>query len=59
MEEKLLYKIQVKGRVQGVGFRKQLNAYVEWRNKGPGVGFVESVTADAFPHPNTYLPGCF
>ena len=84
MEEILLYKIHVSGRVQGVGFRwsaaieakklgitgfvknlsngsvyieaegsrEQLNAYVEWCNKGPSFGFVESVTIEAFPHVN-------
>ncbi len=84
MEKKLLYKIHVTGRVQGVGFRwsavrearirgitglvknlsdgsvyieaegsvEQLNAFVEWCRKGPGMGFVESVTADPFPPAN-------
>lgn len=84
MEEKLLYKIHVTGRVQGVGFRwsaaseakyrgikgfvknlsngsvyieaegsrEQLNAYVEWCKKGPGLGFVESVKANPFPPVN-------
>ncbi|HUS86326.1 MAG TPA: acylphosphatase [Bacteroidales bacterium] len=79
MEETLLYKILVTGRVQGVGFRwsaarearnrgikgfvknlsngsvyieaegsgKQLNAYVEWCKKGPGISFVESVNTEA------------
>jgi len=84
MEEKLLYKIHVTGRVQGVGFRwsasreaknlgikgliknlsngsvyieaegsgEQLNEYVEWCKKGPGFGFVESVTIDVFTPAN-------
>jgi len=78
METKLLYKILVTGRVQGVGFRwsavreaknlgikgfvknlsngsvyieaegsrEQLNAYVDWCKKGPGFGYVESVSTD-------------
>jgi acylphosphatase len=81
MEEKLLYKIYITGRVQGVGFRwsaaneaknigikgfvknlsngnvyieaegsrEQLNAFIEWCKKGPGFGFVESVSADPAP----------
>jgi acylphosphatase len=79
MIAKLLYKIQVKGLVQGVGFRwsaareakargingfvknlsdgsvyieaegteLQLNAYVEWCKRGPGL--VESVSTEIFP----------
>ena len=82
MEEKLLFKIHVKGQVQGVGFRwsaarearnrgikgyvknlsngsvyieaegfrEQLNPYVEWCKKGPGL--VESVNVDILPHIN-------
>ena len=84
MEEKLLYKIHVRGRVQGVGFRwssvrearnrgikgfvknlsdgsvyieaegsiRQLNSFVEWCKKGPGLGFVDSVNVDTFPPVN-------
>jgi acylphosphatase len=84
MEEKLLYKIHVRGRVQGVGFRwsavrearkngitgfvknqsdgsvyieaegsrAQLKAFVEWCKDGPGIGHVESVTADPYPPVN-------
>lgn len=80
MEGKLLYKIHVTGRVQGVGFRwsaarqanarnitgfvknlpdgdvyieaegnrEQLDAFVEWCKKGPGSGFVETVTVNCF-----------
>ena len=82
MEKKLLYKIEVRGWVQGVGFRwrtaiearnrgikgyvknlpdgnvhieaegsgEQLNAFVEWCKKGPGI--VESVNVDIFPPVN-------
>lgn len=81
MDEKLHYKINVMGHVQGVGFRwsasrearnrgikgfvknlsngsvyieaegpiKELNSFVEWCKKGPGIGFVESVTIDTLP----------
>ena len=84
MEDKLLYKIHVRGRVQGVGFRwsairaadkhgitgfvknmpdgsvyieaegsiRQLNAFVDWCIKGPGIGYVESVTTDSYPPVN-------
>jgi acylphosphatase len=84
MKQKLLYKIHVTGRVQGVGFRwsaanearyrgitgyvknlsngsvyieaegseEQLDAYLEWCKKGPGPGYVETVTADTFPPVN-------
>jgi acylphosphatase len=84
MEEKVLYKIYVSGRVQGVGFRwsavrtarnkgitgfvknlpdgrvyieaegtkMQLDAFVEWCMKGPGIGFVQSVVTDAYPPVN-------
>jgi acylphosphatase len=80
METKLLYKIQVSGHVQGVGFRwnalrearrceikgfvknlsdgkvyieaegypEQLASFVEWCRKGPGRGYIESVTVDSF-----------
>ena len=75
MSQKILYKIVVKGRVQGVGFRwnaaneavrrdltgfvrnlsdgsvyieaegtrEQLDSYVEWCRKGPGLSVVKSV----------------
>lgn len=81
MEEKVLYRIFVSGRVQGVGYRwsavrearhrgitgyvknlpdgrvyieaegtrKQLEEFVDWCMKGPGIGFVRSVIADSFP----------
>ena len=81
MDQKILYKIHVKGHVQGVGFRwnaanearlrgitgyvknlsdgnvfieaegfkEQLDAFVEWCRRGPGLSEVENVTADAFP----------
>jgi len=81
MEKKLLYKIRVTGRVQGVGFRwsvaeeaknrginglvknlsdgtvyieaegyeDQLNDFIEWCRKGPGLSQVESLKADSFP----------
>jgi len=84
MEEKLLYKINVTGHVQGVGFRwkaanearnrgikgfvknlsngsvyieaegpvNQLNTFVEWCKRGPGIGFVESVNIDSLPPVN-------
>lgn len=38
--------------IEAEGSREQLNAYVEWCKKGPGFGFVESVTANAFPPVN-------
>ena len=79
MEGKHLYKIHIRGWVQGVGFRysalrearilgitgyvknlsdgsvyieaegpvKQLNIFLEWCKKGPGI--VETVTSDVFP----------
>jgi len=85
MEEKIRYKIMVRGRVQGVGFRwsavreaqnrgitgyvknlldgnvyieaegseEQLNAFVEWCRKGPGLCFVESVTTIPLPPLNS------
>jgi acylphosphatase len=84
MEEKLLYKIHVKGRVQGVGFRwsaareamslgitgyiknlgdgsvyieaegpaQQLDIFVEWCRRGPGIGHVQSVNVTTFPPVN-------
>jgi acylphosphatase len=84
MEEKLLYKINVRGYVQGVGFRwsaareadrhgitgfvrnmsdgsvyieaegtrRQLDAFVQWCKRGPGWGYVETVTADPYPPAN-------
>jgi acylphosphatase len=84
MECKLLYKIYVRGRVQGVGFRwsaameavnlgingfiknlsdgsvyieaegygKQLDAFIEWCRKGPGLSNVISVDVDSFPPVN-------
>lgn len=84
MEEKLLYKINITGHVQGVGFRwraasearnrgikgfvknlsngsvyieaegsvNQLNTFVEWCKRGPGIGFVDSVNIDTLPPVN-------
>ena len=84
MENKLLYKIRITGRVQGVGFRwraaheawktgitgfvknmsdgsvyieaegfsDQLNAFVAWCRKGPGIGFVDNVEVDSYPPVN-------
>ena len=84
MEDKMLYRIHVRGRVQGVGFRwsaaraankhgitgfvknmsdgsvyieaegseRQLKAFVQWCEEGPGLGNVESVTADPYPPVN-------
>lgn len=84
MDQKLLYKIVVKGRVQGVGFRwsaareaqrrdingftrnlsdgsvyieaegkkEQLDSFLEWCKRGPGLSIVESVKADTFPPVN-------
>lgn len=84
MDDKLLYKIYVRGYVQGVGFRwsavrearhynikgfvknlpdggvyieaegsrKQLKAFVDWCQRGPGIGYVESVTTDQYPPVN-------
>lgn len=84
MNQKVLYKIQVSGRVQGVGFRhaartqaryngirgivknlengdvyieaegsrNQLDDFVAWVRKGPGFGFVESITVDFGPPVN-------
>ena len=77
----MLYKILIKGRVQGVGFRwsaareatslgitgyvknlgdgsvyieaegseGQLDRFVEWCRKGPGIGFVQDVDVTFFP----------
>lgn len=84
METKLLYKIVVSGRVQGVGFRwsvaneatnrgingfvrnqsngsvyieaegsrEQLEAFVEWCRKGPGLSVVKSIKVDSIPPEN-------
>jgi acylphosphatase len=84
MEEKLLYRIYVSGRVQGVGYRwsavrearrkgitgyvknlpdgrvyieaegtrRQLEEFVDWCMKGPGIGFVQSVITDIYPPVN-------
>jgi len=84
MEEKLLYRIYVKGRVQGVGFRwsaameatnrgiagfirnqsdgsvyleaegfrEQLDSFVEWCRKGPGMSRVKSVSVEHGPPEN-------
>jgi acylphosphatase len=81
MEKKILYRIHVRGRVQGVGFRwsavreakirgikgivknlpdgsvyieaegsaKQLKGFIDWCNRGPGFGHVDSVTVDEYP----------
>ena len=38
--------------IEAEGTREQLNAYVEWCNKGPGFGLVESVNIDASPPVN-------
>ena len=35
--------------IEAEGSIKQLNAFVEWCKKGPGFGFVESVTLDILP----------
>ena len=80
----MLYKINIRGHVQGVGFRwnaanearilgitgyiknmsdgsvyieaegskEQLNAFMEWCNKGPGFGYVETVDFESFPPAN-------
>jgi acylphosphatase len=63
MEEKLLYKISVSGRVQGVGFR--WNAANEARNRGIK-GFVKNLTdgsvyieAEGSPNQlNTFVEWC-
>jgi acylphosphatase len=84
METKLLYKINVYGRVQGVGFRwsaareagilgingfvknlpdggvyieaegypEQLDSFVEWCRRGPGLSEVELVEINSFPPVN-------
>lgn len=81
MSEKLLYKIEVHGRVQGVGYRysalreamilgitgyvknmadgsvyieaegtrEQLDAFVKWCRRGPGMGHVGTVNVSAWP----------
>ena len=38
--------------IEAEGSREQLNAYVGWCKKGPGLGFVESVSVDIFPPVN-------
>lgn len=84
MEAKLLYRIHVTGRVQGVGFRwsasyearrlgisgyvknlpdgsvfieaegnqEQLNDFLLWCNRGPGIGLVRDVTVESMPPVN-------
>lgn len=84
MPEKFLYKIHIRGRVQGVGFRwsaareakglgitglvrnlsdgsvyieaegyrEQLTVFIAWCRRGPGLGYVESVTFDDYPPVN-------
>lgn len=81
MSEKLLYKIEVHGRVQGVGYRysalreamilgitgyvknmadgsvyieaegtkEQLDAFVKWCRRGPGMGHVGTVNVSTWP----------
>lgn len=81
MPEKKLFKIHVKGYVQGVGFRwsavreakirgirgivknmpdgsvyieaegsaEQLKGFIDWCNRGPDFGHVDSVTVDEYP----------
>lgn len=81
MHQKVLYRIIITGRVQGVGFRlnaareansrgingyvknladgsvyieaegteEQLNQYVEWCRKGPGMSKVQSVRIESLP----------
>ncbi len=63
MEEKLLYKISISGRVQGVGFR--WNAAIEARNRGIK-GFVKNLSdgsvyieAEGSPNQlNTFVEWC-
>jgi acylphosphatase len=84
MKKKLLYKVHLTGRVQGVGFRwsaamearsrgingfiknlsdgsvyieaegyrEQLDIFVEWCRRGPGLSIVESVNVDSVPPVN-------
>lgn len=35
--------------IEAEGSRDSLNTFVEWCRKGPGFGYVESVTADPLP----------
>ncbi len=85
MENRVLYKITVTGRVQGVGFRhsartnaryrgitgyvrnepdgsvyieaegsrNQLDEFVNWCKKGPGIGHVDDIRIDT-SHPRNY-----
>ena len=84
MEGKVLYRIHVTGRVQGVGFRwsavyearklgicgfvknlpdgsvsieaegsqEQLDDFIRWCSKGPGMGFVSDVSVETRPPVN-------
>ncbi len=81
MDGKLLYKVRITGRVQGVGFRwntaneartrgitgiirnlsdgsvyieaegarEQLDSFMEWCKRGPGLSRIKTVDIDSFP----------
>lgn len=38
--------------IEAEGYREQLDAFVEWCRKGPGLCSVKSVTVDSFPPVN-------
>jgi acylphosphatase len=38
--------------IEAEGSVRQLSTFVEWCKKGPGFGYVESVTIDSFPAVN-------
>jgi acylphosphatase len=38
--------------IEAEGYRKQLDAFIEWCKEGPGIGYVESVTVDSCPPVN-------
>lgn len=38
--------------IEAEGTSNQLNSFVDWCRRGPGLGFVESVTTDPYPPVN-------
>jgi acylphosphatase len=38
--------------IEAEGSEEQLNSYVDWCKRGPGIGYVESVILDSFPPVN-------
>jgi acylphosphatase len=35
--------------IEAEGYPEQLTSFVEWCRRGPGRGYIESVTVDSFP----------